>query len=289
MTSEQHSPVAFVTGASRGIGRAAALAFAEAGYDVALTARTVKEGDGRGHRSATTEEDRAIPIPGSLESTARQIEAEFGRRALTVPMDLMNADSVTAAVDEAARAFGRIDVLVNNAAYEAVGLMDRFLDLRYEDLDSVLRGTRHQLLLVQRALPHLLAQESSCVITTGSAAGTEHPLGPAGAGGWGVAHGMTKAAVQRFAPVLHAEFHGQGLRAFTLDPGFVITEQMRATGVHQEFEKAGVHTNSAEVPAAVMAWLATEPDAEQLCGQVVMAVDVCERNALLERRDPVLR
>jgi len=42
---------------------------------------------------------------------------------------------------------------VNNAAYEAVGLMDRFLDLRYEDLDAVLRGARHQLLLIQRALP----------------------------------------------------------------------------------------------------------------------------------------
>lgn len=280
MTREQHRPVALVTGASRGIGRAAALALARSGYDVALTARTVKEGDGRGHRTATTEEDREYVLAGSLESTAHQVESEYGVRALTVPMDLMDAESVTAAVDEVARVFGRIDVLVNNAAYEAVGLMDRFLDLRYEDLDAVLRGTRHQLLLIQRALPHLLGQPRSCVISTGSSAGEAAPHGPAGEGGWGVAHAMTKAAVHRFGPVLHAEYFDRGLRAFTIHPGFVITDQMRASGVYEQFEEVGVVSTPVEVPGDVMAWLAVSPDAEKYCGEFVAAPELYIRHSL---------
>ena len=75
---------ALVTGASRGIGKATAIALAAAGFDVAITARTVHEGEG------VDDSDRGGgTIPGSLDTTAAAIEAE-GRRALSVPMDLMD-------------------------------------------------------------------------------------------------------------------------------------------------------------------------------------------------------
>jgi NAD(P)-dependent dehydrogenase (short-subunit alcohol dehydrogenase family) len=92
---------------------------------------------------------------------------------------------------------------------------------------------------------------------------------------------MAKAAVQRFAPSLHAEFRPRGIRSFTVDPGFVITEQNRATGVHKRFEEAGALTNPAEVPGAVIAWLATSTEAEELSGQLVSSLDVCRRYQLL--------
>ena len=74
--------VAFVTGASRGIGRASSIALAERGYDVVITARTLKEGAGVA-RGSSVHDDREVPVSGSLESTAAEIE-KLGRAALPI-------------------------------------------------------------------------------------------------------------------------------------------------------------------------------------------------------------
>src|SRR4051812_44561045 len=102
--------VAVVTGASRGIGKATAIALARAGFDVAVTARTLHEGEGRD--DSDTGGGRAIP--GSLDTTASAIESA-GRQAMSVRMDLLDRYSLTAAVDTVLGGWGRIDVLVNNA------------------------------------------------------------------------------------------------------------------------------------------------------------------------------
>ena len=80
--------VALITGASRGIGKATALAFAEAGFDVAITARTLREGERYEHASSVKTSDTS-PMPGSLELTAGLIE-EPGRRAFPIRMDLLD-------------------------------------------------------------------------------------------------------------------------------------------------------------------------------------------------------
>src|ERR1700704_2322576 len=79
--------VAFITGASRGIGRVCAIDLAEAGFDVAVTARTVNPGEGREHSSTLRESDTS-PLPGSLSEVAAEIEAK-GARALPVAADLL--------------------------------------------------------------------------------------------------------------------------------------------------------------------------------------------------------
>src|SRR5690349_25037112 len=107
--------VAFVTGASRGIGKACAVRLAAAGFDVAVTARTVREGEERDHSSTVRKSDTR-PLPGSLSSTADLVEAE-GRRALVLPADLLDRASLGAAVATVLERWGSIDVLVNNGRY----------------------------------------------------------------------------------------------------------------------------------------------------------------------------
>src|SRR5687767_4927783 len=84
--------VALVTGASRGIGRVCAQYLARAGFDVAITARSVQEGEEREH-SSTLKKSKTNPLPGSLQSTAALVEAE-GREALLVPADLLDPVSL---------------------------------------------------------------------------------------------------------------------------------------------------------------------------------------------------
>ena len=88
MSGGQRRPVALVTGASRGIGKAIAVHLAGAGFDVAIGARTVHEGEEREHSSTVAASDTRA-LPGSLDSTAALIE-EAGARALPVYLDLLD-------------------------------------------------------------------------------------------------------------------------------------------------------------------------------------------------------
>src|SRR3954463_6782417 len=116
------TPVAFVTGASRGIGKACAISLAGAGFDVACTARSQQEGEEREHSSTVHKTDRR-PLPGSLATTAAAIEST-GRRALSVPADLLDRASLEAAVATTLAEWGHIDLLLNNGRYIGPGHMD---------------------------------------------------------------------------------------------------------------------------------------------------------------------
>jgi NAD(P)-dependent dehydrogenase (short-subunit alcohol dehydrogenase family) len=277
MTQEK---VAFVTGASRGIGRAAALALAEAGFDVALSSRTVNEGDGRSQVSSVGDEERTVALPGSLKTTAAEVE-ERGRRALIVPLDLLDVDALLAAPRQVLDQWGRIDVLVNNAIYQGLGTMDRVLDLTADSMTKLVLGNYvHQVLLSQSVVPHMLERGSGRVINMISGSARLDPPAPPGEGGWGIAYSASKAAFARVAGGINAEFSVKGVVAYNVDPGNVITEKRRAQHPDDPYqEKFGAAP--AEATGQVIAWLASSDQATRFLGKWIYAPKLCADHGLL--------
>jgi NAD(P)-dependent dehydrogenase (short-subunit alcohol dehydrogenase family) len=264
--------VAFVTGASRGIGKAIAVHLARAGFDVALSARSEQEGEAREH-SSTLRQSNTTPLPGSLSATAALVE-EAGGRALAAPADLLDRASLGAAVATVLERWGRIDVLVNNGRYVGPGHMDFIVDTPLEVLDKHLQANvMSPLVLIKQVLPSMLARDSGTIINVSSASGLTDPPAPAGKGGWGLGYGFSKAAAYRIAGMLALEMGDRGIRAYNLEPGFVATERIAIDMAPFGFNAADAIPT--DVPGAVTAWLVTAPDAADPNGRTVYAPDVC--------------
>jgi NAD(P)-dependent dehydrogenase (short-subunit alcohol dehydrogenase family) len=258
--------VALVTGASRGIGKATALALGRAGFDVALTARTLKAGQGR----EESDTGAGRPLPGSLEETADEL-AGAGARALPVVADLLDHASLRRPVDTVLGTWGRVDVLVNNAIYTGPGGMVPFLELTPEQLDLRLRANvTAQVVTIQAVLPTMLAAGSGTVVDVTSHVAVADPPAPVGRGGWGLGYAASKGAFHRIAGILAVELGDRGIRAYNVDPGYVDTERQLQNAADNGL--AGHYRGAPpSVPAAAIAWLATDPEAAALTGQSVRA------------------
>jgi NAD(P)-dependent dehydrogenase (short-subunit alcohol dehydrogenase family) len=250
--------VAFITGASRGIGRETALAFARAGFDVAISARTLEEGESHDHALRNAD---GSPLAGSLNATAAEVRA-LGRKAMVVRMDLLDSDSVLVASAAVLAEFGRIDVLVNNAIYQGSDLNLPFMELQPETLERVFQGyVLTPFLLTRAVVAGMLKQGGGVVINVTSGAGESDPPVAAGKGGWGYAYGAGKAAVSRLSGVLATELGESGIRAYTVNPGVVTTDALKATIGDKGLIALRAGSAPPEVPAAVMLWLATAEQA----------------------------
>lgn len=270
--------VALVTGASRGIGKACAVHLAKAGLDVAVTARTVVEGEEREH-SSTVKKSNTRPLPGSLASTAELIRAE-GRHALVVPADLLDRVSLGVTVATVLERWGRIDVLVNNGRYIGPGHMDRVLDTPLELLDKHLEANViAPIALTKLVLPQMVERGEGLIVDISSSVAWTDPPAPAGAGGWGLGYAMSKAALHRLAGILHQELRDRGVVAVNIDPGFIATERMA-----QDMAEFGLDDRAGAPPdviGAVVAWLATDPSGTDWAGNVVLAQQLCHDLRLL--------
>ncbi len=273
--------VAFVTGASRGIGKASALALATAGFDVVVTARTVREGEQYDYGS-TRAQSRPMSLPGSIELTAEEVRKQ-GREALAIRLDLMDTPSIDAALDRTFAEWGHIDVLLNNGIYQGPGLMETFSELRVEEAEKIFRGNVFaQIHLTQRVLAQMLERgRGGTIVNMTSGSALIDPPAPSGKGGWGYAYAASKAAFHKLAGILHVEHGADGIRCFNLNPGFILTEAQKAMRGGDQF--GGTFAGAGpEVPAAVIAWLASDPEADALRGgRHVDAQRLCEERQLI--------
>ena len=277
MTYNFKGKTAVVTGASRGIGKASAVALAEAGFDVAFTARTVHEGEG-----VDDSDKGGRTVPGSLDTTAALVEAA-GRRALPIAMDLMDRASIVAAADRVYDAWGRIDVLVNNAVHTGPGSMVRFEETSIETIETKLQANAvNQVVLIKAVLPRMVEAGGGRIVNMTSAVAINDPTAPAGEGGWGSAYAMSKGAFHRLAGIIAVEYRDRGIEIFNVEPGYVVTERMeinaKALGLEGAYPGA-----PPSVPATVVAWLASSPEAAELNGQTVLAQKVAKDRGLHPR------
>ncbi len=276
--SNGEGKVALVTGASRGIGKAIAIHLARAGFDVAVSARTLHEGEAREH-SSTLQKSDTSPLPGSLDVTAELIEKE-GRRAFPVVMDLTDRTTLAPGVDAVLEAWGRIDVLVNNGRYIGPGHMDQLLDTPIELLDLHLEANvMAPVILTKLVLPQMLERGDGYVVVITSGAGASDPPAPAGSGGWGLGYAMSKGAVHRLAGILAVELGDRGIVGFNLHPGFVTTERILIDMAPFGFD--GSTGAPPDVIGAAAAWLVTEPEARALNGTWIEGQDLCAERHLL--------
>lgn len=192
--------VALITGASRGIGRAIALRYAEEGADLFLTATSLPK----------------------LEETKALAEAQ-GARAVLHCADVSERSAVEGMVGAAIAAFGRIDVLVNNAGvYKAA----RLVDYKAEDFDRIMKvnvyGAFH---VMQMVLRQMQAQKRGKIVNIASTAGK-----------WGSpnqsAYNASKHALVGLTRCAAVEMGGYGINVNAICPGFVETDMLEALDEH---------------------------------------------------------
>jgi len=240
--NELNGKRALVTGGSRGIGAAIAIALAEKGADVAITYE----------RSG----DRAAAVVRSIE--------EKGRKALAIQADSADPDAIKRSVEEALGALGGLDILVNNAA---IGRGGTVADISLEDIQALLDvNVRAPLLFAKAVIPHL--KEGGRIISIGSSLAERVPFPGV------TAYAMTKSALLAFTRGLSRELGPRNITANIILPGAVDTEMNPANSpiadVTRSMLALGRYGEPEEIAAAV-AFLAS-PAAGLITGAVI-AVD----------------
>jgi len=237
--------VVVITGSAGGIGKASALRFAEEGANIVVA----DFADGSG--------------------TVKEVEA-LGRKALYVQTDVTSIESANAMVQKAIEAFGRIDVLINNAGITKDAMMKKMTKDAWDAVISVnLTGVFN---CTSAALPNMLENKSGVVLTTSSIVGIYGNVGQTNyaASKWGVI-GMTKSWAKEMAK--------NGLRFNCVAPGFIGTDMVRKIPAEVLQEKIIVkipagRLGEPEEIAAAFAFLASD-DAKFINGAVLSVDGAC--------------
>lgn len=254
-------PVAWVTGASRGVGRGVAIALGKAGWTVYVTARSTSAG-------------RTGHLPGTVEATAAAV-SEGGGEGIGIRCDHTDDTAVAAVAARIATERGRLDLLVNNAwaGYERLnaGAIDEWQAPMWQQplqlFDMMFAGgVRAHYAALAICAPMLITTPGSLVVTTSVAI----------QGDLGAAYAMAKAADDRLARAAASQLRSYGVASVALYPGWVRTE-----GVMQFADQLDLTgSQSPEGVGRAVAALAADPELLTLSGQALLVDDVAARYSI---------
>jgi citronellol/citronellal dehydrogenase len=257
--------VVLITGASRGIGKQIALQLAEHGANLVLAARTV--------------EGSASPFPGTIDETAGAVRARGGK-AVAVQCDLAIRSDIERLCRSAIDHFGRVDILINNAAYFGPGHYDPFLSLSLDQWQTMIDvDLNAPVLLTRLLLPGMVERGSGLVICMTSVAAT-HDVPAGGRGGISPGYPTAKAGLNRFVRALAAEIREHQVAVIALEPGFTMTERTAILFPQKNMDFSAAH--SMEIPVRTVLHLCTTSDAMSYSGRVIIAAEYIKQHRLLD-------
>ena len=185
--------VALITGASRGIGKAVAIKYAENGADIAFTCREVNDG---------------------VLATVAELES-YGVRAKVYPSNAANFEQAHAVVEQVVADFGHIDVLVNNAGITKDGLMLRMSEAQWDEVINV--NLKSAFNYTHALTPVMARQRGGSIINMSSVVGVSGNPGQCN-------YAASKAGMVGLAKSIAKEMGARGIRANCIAPGFIITD-----------------------------------------------------------------
>jgi NAD(P)-dependent dehydrogenase (short-subunit alcohol dehydrogenase family) len=258
---KQSSPVAVVTGASRGAGRGIATALGSHGCTVYVTGRSEKAGDS--------------PLAGTIYATANEVTAAGGK-GIAVRVDHADDAQVKALFDQVQREQGRLDILVNNACLirDEVMYPLNFWEKPLNVVDMLDVGLRSSYVASYYAAPMMVAQKKGLVIFTSASGSVHYVFGPV--------YGAHKSGMDKFAADMAVDFKPFGVAALSIWMGALLTERLKGM-IDAHPAKYGKLADTAETPEFTghVIWaLSQDPAVMDLSGQTVIGAELALKYGL---------
>ncbi|MBV8124640.1 MAG: SDR family NAD(P)-dependent oxidoreductase [Paucibacter sp.] len=263
MDEDNKRLVAVVTGASRGAGKGIALALGAAGATVYVTGRTQTEGD--------------APLPGTIHSTALEIDA-LGGRGIAHACDHADDVQVKALFDRVANEQGRLDILVNNATCLHDQLIEKgpFWEKPLDLVDILDVGLRSAYVASWHAAPLMVKQRSGLIVFTSSYGANCYMHG--------AAYGAQKAGVDKFARDMAVDLRPRGVAAVSIWMGLLRTERTkRVWDTHpDQYKNLALAAESPDFTGKLILALYRDPQRLEQSGQVLIGAETALRYGITD-------